>query len=76
MNNCQVFLRAEFAKMTSRQDSKKFNGVHGLHITVLSKAITTELIQVEKRGDASIHVEGFMVKALEELVRNVRLYSI
>lgn len=76
MNNFQVLLGAEFAKMTSWQDSKKFNGVHGLHITILSKAVTAELVWVEKRGEASIHVEGFMVKALEDLARNVGLQSI
>ncbi|KAJ6750704.1 hypothetical protein OIU85_001262 [Salix viminalis] len=53
--------------MTSWQDSKKFNVVHGLHITVLRKTVMTELVQVEKRGEVSIHLEGFMVKALEDL---------
>ncbi|KAB5520374.1 hypothetical protein DKX38_024693 [Salix brachista] len=62
--------------MTSWQDSKKFNEVHGLHITVLRKTVMTELVQVEKRGEVSIHLDGFMVKALEDLARNVGPRSI
>ncbi|KAJ6777719.1 hypothetical protein OIU74_001653 [Salix koriyanagi] len=51
-------------------------GGHGLHITVLRKTVMTELVQVEKRGEVSIHLEGFMVKALEDLARNVGPHSI
>ena len=35
-----------------------------------------ELVRVEKRGEVSIQVEGFMVKALEDLAKNGVLHSI
>lgn len=67
MHNGEVFLEAEVAEATSRQNAEELDGVHCLHVPVLSEAVSTVLIRVEYRGKAAIHVEGLVIEPLEDL---------
>lgn len=65
MNNGEILFRAEFAKVACGQDAEEFNGVHRFHVAILSEAVATELIGVEERGEAAVHVKRLVVETLE-----------
>lgn len=67
MNNGQVLLGAELAEVTRGQHPEKLGGVHGLHVAVLGEALSPELVRVDQRREASVHVERLVVEALEYL---------
>lgn len=76
MDNGKVLLGTEFAKVTCWQDSKKLGRIHGLHVAVLSEAITAKLVRVEEGGEAAIHVESLVVEPLEDFPGNVGVKGI
>lgn len=76
MHNGEILLETKVSEATSRQDGEEFDGVHGLHVSVLSEAVSTVLVRVENGGEAPVHVECLVVEALEDLAVDVGLKGI
>lgn len=76
MNNGQVLLGAELAEGTVRHDPEKLGGVHSPHVAVLGEAVAAILFWVEEGREAAVHVEGLVVKPLENFLANVRLKGV
>lgn len=76
MHDGEILLEGEVSKATSGQDADELGGVHGLHVAVLCEAVGAVLVRVENGGEASVHVEGLVVEALEDLAVHVGLESV